>query len=175
MHLHLAFHHRLCDEPWASTPAKWVVPAYADPTHSVRTLAALLARRHEDGQVPYALDPANASIDPANGEVRLRESLGLTCSTFVVRLFEGARVPLVVESSWQTRTDARREEDLNAQTRLVSYLRKYDEAHAQAVAAQVGCTRIRAEEVAAASGLPGQPKHFAEVEAPGRQLLDRLE
>jgi hypothetical protein len=151
-HLHLAFHHELCDEPWSVAPTNWITPGYKDPVDLVRSLAALVANRHADGCIAYALQPANAVIDPSSGEIQLNQSLGLTCSTLVVRLFASAGVPLVDEMSWElSRSESRVAEDTVAQQVLVAYLRRRDAAHASAVEREVGCTRIRAEEVAAAS------------------------
>jgi len=174
-HLHLAFHHQLTVEPWDRAGPGWISPGYLDPLGAVRTLAALVASRHADGEVAYALDPADAQVDSSSGEVRLNQSIGLTCSTFILRLFTAAGLPLVDESTWATRSAARIVEDTKAQETLVSFLEKRDEAHAARVRQQIGCTRIRAEEVAyASSSMAQRPAQLANIEEASAALMRSL-
>ncbi|HSO00783.1 MAG TPA: hypothetical protein VLS89_20970 [Candidatus Nanopelagicales bacterium] len=173
-HLHLADHFSLRDDLTAPSDAFWVVPgldefALAD----VRASARLIARRHEDGRVPYAFRQADARFDET-GTLRLNQSLGLTCSTFVRLVFARAGVELVDAETWDLgRSAERRREDEAAQSRLVSYLRRRPDAqqHAERVEQEIGCTRIRAEETAVASGMKGHPISFARAEPQGRHVL----
>lgn len=176
-HLHLAFHHDLRDEGWADADAQWIAPGFSDPLGMVRTLAALVGNLYRDGQVPvpYALRPANAAFNSSTGTILLNDSIGLTCSTFVLRLFASAHVSLVDEPSWDTgRSPSRVEEDNAAQRQLVEYLRKSYKQHADAVESEIGCTRIRAEEVAAASNSQNPPVKFEDVQRAASQLLAQL-
>lgn len=172
-HLHLAFHHALRDEIPASRERS-VVPALAGTDLStVATFARLVARRNADGRVPYALkDGARLNAD---GGVDLRGALGLTCATFVMELFRAADVVLLDEATWHAgRSAEREEEDRAAQAKLVGYLRSRNAVHAGLVEGEVGCTRFRSEEVAAASGLSGHPIGYDRAELFGRVLLMRL-
>jgi hypothetical protein len=173
-HLHLAFHFRLRNDEAPDDDALWVVPgldefALAD----VRKLARLIAQRHADGLIPYAFQKGAARFSEA-GVLELSGSLGLTCATFVEIVFACAHVPLLDAATWEAnRSPARRAEDEAAQRRLVAYLRAIPgaERHAALVEKEIPCTRIRAEEVAAASGLTGHPIPFARAEPEGARIL----
>ena len=173
-HLHLAWHFLLKNEAAPLADALWVEPhldelALAD----LRASAHLIAKRQEDGRVPYALRSADAEFSHA-GVLQLNKSVGLTCATFVILVFSHAHIELVDKTTWDHgRSMERKLEDDTAQARLVGYLRKERDAqkHADLVEADVGCTRIRAEEVAAASGMTGQPITFGRAESQGRHVL----
>jgi hypothetical protein len=165
------------DEQAPPADAFWIEPrldefALAD----LRASASLIARRRQDGRVSYAFRSGDARFNPA-GTLELGRSLGLTCATFIVLVFDHANIKLLEATTWdQARSSDRRREDEAAQSRLVDYLRKSDaHQHAELVAGEVGCTRIRAEEVAAASGMTGHPITFARVEPQGRYVLGMLQ
>lgn len=176
-HLELAWHLQLEDKPNHPENAFWVEPrleelALADLAASAR----LIAKRQQDGLVPYALHPADAWIDPA-GTLQLNQSLGLTCATFLVLVFRHARIELLDTITWdQDRSAERLREDEDAQRCLVKSLsnRPASQAHADLVEREVGCTRIRAEEVAAASGMTGHPIPFMRAEPQGRHVLTTI-
>lgn len=95
-------------------------------------------------------------------------------TTFIDLVFAHAHVTLLDEATWETgRSPERRAEDEAAQRRLVKYLRQTVGAakHAELVEKEIPCTRIRAEEVAAASGMTGHPIPFARVEPEGARIL----
>jgi len=141
--------------------------------YAVRVAAALPA-----GGLPYGFPPGPAGFGP-DGSVDLGESVGLTCSTFVTRLFDAAKVPLLQEATWASnRTAERVQEDTAVQEHLVAWLAR---GHAPDAARQaerlkssIGSPRIRAEEVAAASSFTNRPVDFDTVEPAGRELLDHL-
>lgn len=172
-HLHLEWHFRLRSDSAPPAASFWVNPGLDEfESSDVSASARLIWERHEDGRIPYGFSP-DAHFDRA-GTLTLGESRGLTCATFVLRVFEHANVPLVETITWdEGRTAERRQEDEAAQARLVSYLRAREESrsHAELVAGEIGCTRVRAEEVAAASGMTGRPVQFLRAEPVGRQVL----
>ena len=176
-HLHLAWHMRLEDEPAPPSDALWVAPRLKEQQlDDVAISAHLIAARQRDGRVPYAFDPANARF-ASDGTLQLNQSIGLTCATFVMLVFEYAGIELLEKTSWdQERSAERRHEDAGAQRALVRYLRDNPESqsHAALVEREVGCTRFRAEEVAATSGMAGHPVRFARAEAAGRRVLDMV-
>ena len=174
-HLHLAFHFLLKDDRAPDVDALWVAPrldeiALAD----VRASAHLIARRHKDGRVPYAFHKGDAHFSATTGALELNGSLGLTCATFIDLVFAHAHVPLLDSTTWdEARSPERRAEDEAAQRFLVMHLRKKPgaEKHAELVEKEVPCTRIRAEEVAAASGMTGHPIPFVRAEPEGVRIL----
>lgn len=171
-HLHLAWHNQLKDEESPSDDAFWIEPAMDELVLSdVRASAALIARRHKDNRVPYAFHVADAAFDP-KGILQLGNSRGLTCATFVLLVFAHVNFQLLDAGTWdRDRSPERKKEDEEAQKFLTKQLRRVDETHADLVAKEIGCTRIRAEEVAAASGIAGHPIAFLTAQPHGRHLL----
>lgn len=176
-HLHLAWHFSLKDEQTPLPDAIWVEPRLDElALANVSASARLIAKRRQDGRVPYAFRAADAAFDNA-GDLRLNRSHGLTCATFILLVFAHAGIELLETTTWdQDRPAARRREDDTAQGLLVEYLRATPDAqaHAELVASEIGCTRIRAEEVAAASGMTGHPITFARAEPQGRRVLGEI-
>ena len=174
-HLHLAGHLSLHDDRAAPPEAFWVEPRLSeDELESVADTAHLIATRHQDGRIPYAFDPADAQF--ADGTLQLNQSRGLTCATFIILLFEYVGISLVNKETWeQHRSEKRKREDAEIQRKLVKHMQRARDpdvrAHADQLAGEVGVTRIRAEEVAAASGMPGHPIPFARAEPEGRRVL----
>ncbi|WP_437726954.1 hypothetical protein [Sorangium sp. So ce861] len=176
-HLHLAWHHRLRNDDALEDDVLWVVPgvdeiALAD----VSNAAYLIARQHADGRIPYAFQKGAARFTDG-GVLELNGSLGLTCATFIELVFASADVILLNTPTWDTgRSPERTAEDDAAQRKLVDYLRRTRgaEAHATLVENEGPCTRVRAEEVAAASGMTGHPIPFARAEPEGRRILEAV-
>lgn len=175
-YLELAWHLRMQDHEVPPPGAFWVEPRFTK--HQLADIAVsalLIARRQREGLIPYAFDPADSRFD-AQGTLQLNKSLGLTCATFVLRVFAHAGIRLMNEPTWDERSEERRREDEKAQRKLVAALRDHPDssAHAHLVATEVGCTRFRAEEVAAASGMTGHPVAFERAEPAGRRVLALL-
>ena len=62
--------------------------------------------RHPNPQrIPYAVGPPNGIRFTHDGELILGDGIGLTCSTFVLTVFESAAVPLADLDGWIARTD----------------------------------------------------------------------
>lgn len=176
--LHLAWHYDLRDDTDLADFGHWVVPALDElALHDVRTSARLIADRGEYDRVPYAFDRADARFD-GSGAFQQNASLGLTCATFVQLVFEHAGIQLLDDASWDQRSAARRAEDEAAHAKLVDWLAKSNDAgsrrHAELVRADIGCARVRAEEVAGASGLSELPVPFERAQRDGAALLARL-
>jgi hypothetical protein len=173
-HLHLAWHYSLQNDSAPPSEAFWVKPQFDElELADVRASARLIAQRRDDGRVPYALRSADARFDRA-GTLQLNQSLGLTCASFIVLVFAHAGITLLESETWeQNRSDERKREDEAAQKYLVDYLRKEPDSrdHAERVDKEVPCTRVRAEEVAAASGMTGHPIPFTRAEPQGRVVL----
>ena len=167
--LHLAWHLDLrCEAP--SEPAWWVVPQLSRAAQLlVSRRAAMVAVAHERGEVPYALNGRDVRFDD-QGALLLGGRHGLTCASFVAVLFESAGVPLVDIDTWNQRDAARLAEDEDAQRRLVAALRQEHPEQAERVAPEIGCARLRPEEVAAASGMEPRPVAFPAAAAAGASV-----
>ncbi len=173
-YLHLAWHLDLRDEPSLPT-GWWVVPSLDDDVlEDAATQAEAVAKSYRDGRVPYAFDRADASI-LADGRLHLGRSHGLTCASFIALLFESSRASLVEMGSWGQDTSAAREEaDRAAQQRIVEWLREGYPEQAALLDAEIGCARLRPEEIAAASGLLPHPLTRALAEAGAQQLWQAI-
>ena len=176
-HLHLAWHHNLRDDSGLPGKTGWIEPTLsASVLDDVVFIAGLIAKRTENGTVPYGLALEGASLDD-RGVVVFDGEQGLTCATFVMIVFAKVGVALLDRQTWVTGPDAaRRAEDGKHQAALVAALRRTSGAqqHAERVSKEVGCTRFRAEEVAAATACSPQPVPYAVAEPAGRALLPHV-
>lgn len=169
--LHLAWHLELRNEVVPDRDAWWVLSSLGRAQRlAVVGAAQLLAERYVDGAVPYGFALAGVAVWD-DGTLDLAGGSGLTCASFLAVLHAAAQAPLVDLPTWEQRTEQRRDQDKEVQQRLVTYLAKQHPVQAQRVRAEVGCTRLRSEEVASASGLRDRPAEFATCEAAGRALL----
>jgi len=175
--LHLAWHYELREDDFPPDGAVWIASTLDENAANDLHASAVLIGRHREGRVPYALANAGAKF-AVDGTLDLNRSLGMTCAEFVLLVFEHAGIELISRRTWENLSAVRVEEDARAQEKLVSILRKGTaEARLQAtrIEHQVGaCTRIRAEEVAASSGLAPQPVEFSRAELAGRAILARV-
>src|SRR5205814_9063516 len=90
-----------------------------DAKNDVAGLCRLINARNNDldpGQrykIPYSFRYRKARFNVANGELMLKQGLGLNCSTFVLSVFESALAPLVDFNGWEIRpSDEFRQNDL---------------------------------------------------------------
>lgn len=173
--LHQAWHCRLLDEgcdEHSFDDGSWVIPSLDE--NEARDLgwaARKVARNRGDGRVPYGFARRDARFRD-DGSLDLADSSGLNCSALVILVFELASVPLLDEESWSTQRTADREaEDREAEETLLNALPFYQQEKLQN---ELGAARVRAEEVAAASGLSGRPVPFERCAPAGAALLERL-
>ncbi len=143
---------------------------------SLRAWAILAAKRIPESGLPYAF--GTATLDSEQGFV-LGEGCGLSCATLVNVIFEAAKVPLLDMPTWTSqRTKQRDDEDREVQKQVGNLLARGhgagDRKQAKLVLADLGRARLRAEEVAAASGREKRPLALKTVEPLGRQVIDEL-
>lgn len=143
--------------------------------NDVTGLCRLIAKRRQQNPhepAPYALyrNP-KIRISRDTGEVILSGGLGLTCSTFVLTVFESAEVPILDLSAWP-----RRAGDDERHRSLVNLMRRtgVPEDHVQKVEAELPCIRVRPEEVAAAGMADVVPATYDRAERGGRWILEML-
>ena len=108
----------------------------------------------------------------------LLDGLGLTCSTFVLTVFESVYLPLIDFDTWENRADDNERHD-----RLLEKMRDgipahgippAEPQHVSAVAADLPCIRVRPEEVAAAGMSDSRRAAFLQAERGGRWILEIL-
>lgn len=176
--LHHAWHYLTCDDTPAEFlargqgggPVVTVVPTLdEDEAEHLRLMCMIVAQRLKTtGGIGYALNSQDVRIRE-DGTFDLGASRGVTCATFILKIFQALSLPLLIEKTWADITDpGRLLDDRNAYKTIVAGLlaiagKKTDR--------QFETPRIRAEEVAAASGLTPRPGPYATVEPPGRAVL----
>ena len=175
---HQAFHYltraEAFDEEITRIGGASLVVAVPYPPARQKAIAGFLnSLRLVDPQYPYSLryDP-DAVIDPVLGRLVTNAGLGLSCVSFVLAILRSCRVQLVDAATWPTD----RPEDLLAQESLIGFLTgRTTPEHLEAVKAERGCTRIRAEEAVAAGGFLQYPVQYDVAEPASIGLLVRLD
>jgi hypothetical protein len=145
-------------------------------------MCRLIDRRHQDRVaaggflVPYALRyNHNTRFSKITGELLLGDGVGLTCSTFVLTVFESSKVTLVDLSAWPSRP-----EDETRHAHLLQMMRDgiphfappASSDHIQRVQSELPCVRVRPEEVAASAMAASLPANFEKAERGGRWILE---
>lgn len=173
--LHLAWHCML--ENVASPPAYftlWVKSSY--PAPRLRQAAAYIRRvwtANGRSAIPYSFSSPNDSLDPETGAFLLGPTrLGLTCASFVLAVFHGARLPLINYATWV----ADRPGDREWQEWIIEQLesRGADRQHIEHLRSEIGAVRFRPEEVAAGAALAPPPADFGTASVLGEQIVTRL-
>lgn len=124
-------------------------------------------------KIPYGIGPPNNIRFNRDGELILEGGLGLTCSTFVLTVFESVRVPIADLTDWVVRSD-----DETRHTALIEMMRNgvgqyppADPQHVARVGASPPCIRVRPEEVAAAGLARSLPIGFDLAEPWGEWVV----
>jgi hypothetical protein len=171
--LHLAWHHKLRQEPPPSS-FLWIDP----PFHSLRleqvaaTCRKIWRANREDG-IPYAFDPPSDCFDSETRRFLFGDTrIGLTCSTFVLSAFHAAGLQLVHYDSWPLDRPGDRE----WQEWIVELLRRKNapDEHIAKLEIQVGFARYRPEDTAAAALQSQIPALFETVQQVAIGILDRV-
>ncbi|WP_314242571.1 hypothetical protein [Empedobacter tilapiae] len=94
--------------------------------------------------VPYNITFHSTKFNQFDGSLELHENdYGLTCSTFIMSIFESIGITLIDIENWNYR-----DSDKEWQQKVVDYLLKYkDESQANFAKQNIGCFRFRPEEV----------------------------
>lgn len=97
-------------------------------------------------KIPYAVGRPNGTGFNIDGELILGDGIGLTCSTFVLTVFDSAAVPLADLTGWVARPgDNERHEQLvrKMENGIPGFAPPADAAHVQKVKASLPCIRVR--------------------------------
>lgn len=141
-----------------------VPPVEADRARAIAGFWDFIASRGE--QIGYSLrDDPYAHFDPNTGVLILANGNGLSCSTFVLALFRSVRLPLLDSTGWPVDRPGDRE----TQQELVRLLELHcgDQDHVEAVRQEIGCERVRPEEIAGAGLWRQFPVRYPEAEDAG--------
>lgn len=165
--IHLAWNYNLRSSP-APQDYYWL-PTTLDESNQ-KLLAVLAERvRTADPAIPYGLDAEGITFDSESGAVNVgRPGKGLTCAVFVLALLRTHGLNLLAEGEWPA--DA----NIVWQERIVAALRKESPEHADAVEADIGCTRFSPSEVVGASAIESWPVSFADATDAAVELEEQL-
>lgn len=151
---HQAWHHvtrvgRHEDEMAAMNAAGHVVSLHIRRDRAKAVVGHLNDLTVANPNFPYSLKyDARARTDANLGRLVSPDGVGLNCVTFVLAVLNGINFRLLDGVTWPTD----RPEDLEAQRRLVDYLAGtpgVTPEHLEAVRGEVGCMRVRPEELGA--------------------------
>jgi hypothetical protein len=181
--LHFAFHFRLYNQvvylehPHFST-YKWVefsrLNSINDPQserkESIINYIKFVVRKQSkiENKIGYAVGYHGDSFD-ATGELRLTgNAIGLTCSTFIMAIFQSIGITLIDFKLWP-----HRQNDIEWKEEVVNLLAQHgvDEDHVNAVRNETAFTRFRPEEVTASSINNKLPSSFKFCEFWGEIIL----
>ena len=170
--LHLAWHCLLRNEV-PDNHYVWVDPPINQ--HRARQVAAFCRKvwRQNRRRIPYAFSAPNDCFDVGTGRFLLGGStLGLTCATFVIAVFQATGLPLVELESWPERLD-----DVEWQERMVALLKEHgaDPRHVEHVEQEIGCARYRPEDVGGAAAHFPWPVSFEDAARNAEQILPLLD
>lgn len=172
--LHLAWHHRLCDDGNVEPIYRCVllvgVPRMLEPTIVAQCKRSAASDRTG---IPYGFgfQPTMVTRDPTTGALLVHGASGLTCATFVLAILELANVHLVDMATWKDRDG-----DAAWKDKILLALRRHgaDDAHLAAVRADFGAVRIRPEDVGGAGTVSPLPSAFTAATARGALVLEEL-
>jgi hypothetical protein len=190
--LHFAFHHCLVEQDFKKFRHRYVSvePALTDPELiAFAGLCREIYRQFQAHQrMPYNLQNDQSGFDPSTLDfVMPMGSTGISCATFVLKTFSSPGPPVGVwlldASGWQ----ASRPGDREMQEYYVKTLRNMPDstggpayaadcrAQADRIESEIGCPRIRPEEVAGACLEDELPATFRQCERNGRLILKELD
>jgi hypothetical protein len=182
--LDLKWHEMLRSEPCVDDIPCVVPDLEPEEINDVTGICRLIHQRHierlVDGgfKIPTAFRLGNNTrFSALTGDLMLGDGLGLTCSTFVLAVFESAKVPLIKLTQWPARGDdhVRHQELLRMmQDGIPGFAPRAEPRHVAAVAAELPCIRVRPEEAAAAGMANSLPADFAKAERGGRWILELI-
>jgi hypothetical protein len=167
--LHLAFHHDLKYESFNGAEYLCADPEFehedAEIVAAHCRLIASIAPNTPTAYIKFAIHYNPAARIRVQGQTITveHEGKGLNCSTFILTVFARAGPSLIDFTTWRTR-----ESDAKWHRYLVNLLKRCaPEPHWKKVEQDIGCARVRPEEVAGACLEDPVPANFDQCEANG--------
>jgi hypothetical protein len=174
----LLWHERFRSELCRRLPHFVIMRLEPEQEHDVRMVCRLIHERQnsrdpaKEYRIPYAFKYSNKNgINRATGEVQLVDGLGMSCSTFVLAVFQSVGITLVNIETWQERPgDLARHEGLLNKMRSGEY-GEVPPDHITLVEQEKNCMRVRPEEVAATGLYDDFPTTFEQLVPAGAWIL----
>lgn len=171
---HLAWHHRLrhdLDPPaqphWSRSELYWK-DVSLHPINRKVVAAWLENLRHDSNRIPYGFDVRPPVFSEDGRYIPQALGKGMTCATFVVEVYRSTSFTLVDEGTWPNRPA----EDAHWQAEILARLADghAGQDHVDALRNDIGCIRIRPEEVASATLQDTLPASFESCRALAVQI-----
>lgn len=170
--LHLAWHHDLRNHP-PSVDYIWIDPdIHPARARQVSAFCRMVWRQNKK-RIPYAFSVPNDCFGASTGRFLFGDSrFGLTCSTFVIAVFQATGLYMLELDSWPTRPD-----DAVWQQQIIAALQKTgaDPAHIAILTQEIGAVRFRPEEVGGAAAHAPWPARFEVASSIARLILRLLD
>lgn len=173
--LHLAWHNKLLLQSIPKDKYRWVKLTEFFDEDNARDFANMCKWIYDTNKnhLPYAVNFDGALIDQATNLIDFSngESVGLTCSSFSMLVFERFGLSLVDSKTWKTR-----DSDEDWHRLIVDALRRsrIEEEHVNIVEKEIPCSRIRPEEIASSCSIENKPADFESVQAPSLKVHSEL-
>jgi len=104
------------------------------------------------------------------GEFQSMVTAGLTCSNFVLAVFHTCQSFLIDYDEWPDATG----EDREFQSKLVAWIEISDPDHAAQVSTEIGCKRIRPDQVGGTGYFDEWPVAFEEANLAASEIVKRI-
>jgi hypothetical protein len=178
----LLWHEKFRSKPADEMPHFVKLSLEPEQEHDVRMRCELIHQRRNDRSktyhTPYAFRYSNKnSINPGTGEIEFNDGIGVSCSTFVLAVFQSVGIPLVNINTWQAREgDVARHQALLKKMRegIDGWAPPAPPEHIAIVEKEVHCMRVRPEEVAATGMFNEHPATFEQLAPAGAWILSQI-
>lgn len=176
--LHLRWHYELSNDEFSNEYLWLELPI--DPINKMHlaTVCSLIVTSNVQG-IPYSLGLGDSNFTETGNFVAQNSYAGLTCATFVMRVFDSQRLPIIDLDKWKHRkSDKKWQRQILQKLELWLKHKNYEEKYIHGYLAyqnrliNAGCARYKPEEVAAASAMESPPHGAESVKKPAAQLLN---
>jgi hypothetical protein len=149
--LHLAWNRDLRSEAPTSRCVCWIQPAIdPDRAMAIAALCRRIWKQNGRDQITYSFSRPSSFFDFTGRQIKGPSKVGLTCASFVLAVFDAARLPLVMESDGPLPNAT----DIDVQRKYLEILKLtpgVSEEDIQGYEAEIGNIRFRPLEVAGAA------------------------
>lgn len=159
--LHLAWHNRLRSDIPTAEYLLWVEPLIPEARGAaIAALCRRIWKQHKKNGLPFGLSRPNDFFDVKGGVLKGPAKVGLTCATFVLAVFDAAKIPLVRSEDWPdpTETDIARQREF---ARRLEDDPSVPREHVRAFREEIGNIRYGPLEVAGAAASDSLPADYA--------------
>lgn len=175
--LHLGWHYDLGNDDFSNDFLWLDVPLNPINKMHMATVCEMFYEENKDG-IPYGLAIDDSFIDQQGKFLPMEAHAGLTCATFVMKLFHDQGLAFIDIDGWKHRLD-----DKTWQRQVMQILEHHttdpkpskEYLDYQNKRLNSGCARFRPEEIIAARHLPDFPYCAESVKEPAVELVSKVD